>query len=149
VGSAFSLRQNHYTPTMVSQYEVTFDGGSLGNPGKGYGSYAIVTRDGPRDVVRLDYSKNGEIVTNNQAEYRTLIAALESIRKESHPDEKSISIQVFGDSKLVIEQLKGAWKVKHPDLKPLHAQAAELVKRFGRVELIWRGRAWAVQILGH
>ena len=135
---------------MTNQrYEITFDGGSINNPGKGYGSYRITGPDGVREVVRLDYSPNGEVVTNNQAEYRTLIAALEETRNLASPEADQTMVRVFGDSSLVINQVSGKWKVKHPDLKPLHETAQSLVKTFQKVDLIWRGRDWAVDILGH
>ena len=134
---------------MGTHFEITFDGGSLGNPGKGYGSYRITDASGPRQVVRLDYSPHGEIVTNNQAEYRTLIAALHQISSEVSPRQNQVRVRVVGDSQLVLNQLKGSWKVKNADLKPLHAQASELIKAFENVELSWRGRDWAVEVLGH
>ena len=134
---------------MTDEYQITFDGGSLGNPGKGYGSYRIEVAGRPRPVVRLDYSANGEIVTNNQAEYRTLIAALEEIRNEVNGAADKTPLRVIGDSKLVLEQVAGRWKVKHPDLRPLHATATELIRSFGEVALEWRGRNWAVSVLGH
>jgi ribonuclease HI len=134
---------------MTKSYEITFDGGSLGNPGKGYGSYRITDASGPREVVRLDYSPNGEIVTNNQAEYRTLIAALEAVKQDAFPEADQTRVRVYGDSQLVLNQLKGSWKVKNADLKPLHARAGELLRAFAKVELIWRGRKWAVDVLGH
>ena len=60
-------------------FEIVFDGGSLGNPGRGYGSYILF---GPDDLIekkKLDYADHGPAVTNNQAEYLTLINALESL----------------------------------------------------------------------
>jgi ribonuclease HI len=134
---------------MGTHFEITFDGGSLGNPGKGYGSYQITDASGPRGVVRLDYSPHGEIVTNNQAEYRTLIAALNQVSSEVSPRQDQVRVRVVGDSQLVLNQLRGSWKVKHTNLKPLHAQASELMEAFQEVELIWRGRKWAVEVLGH
>lgn len=61
---------------LSSDYVIVFDGGSLGNPGVGYGSYALLTRNGHRAVQRLSL---GEYVTNNEAEYDTLIAALRDL----------------------------------------------------------------------
>jgi ribonuclease HI len=128
---------------------ITFDGGSLGNPGKGYGSYLIEGLAPEADVVRLDFSPNGEIVSNNQAEYRTLIAALTELvgRPDSSP--ATTDLEIRGDSLLVIEQLAGRWKVKHPEIRLLHHAASDLLKQFASVNLVWHGRHVSVQRFGH
>ena len=128
-------------------YDVTFDGGSLGNPGKGYGSYVIDTADRRGQPVRLDFSPNGEIVTNNQAEYRSLIAALVKILEIGGAEGPSVVIH--GDSKLVLEQLAGRWKVKHAGLAPLVREAQSLLAEFAAVSFEWHGRASSVKRLGH
>jgi len=64
--------------------------------------------------------------TNNQAEYLALIDGLKAIA-----DWKPDQLEVFLDSKLVVEQVNGAWKVKEPELKELHKQATELLQQFG------------------
>lgn len=128
---------------------ITFDGGALGNPGKGYGSYLIEGLPGEPVLARLDFSPNGEMVTNNQAEYRTLITAMQNLANDSSPDPKSLDLEICGDSKLVIEQLSGRWKVKHPEIRPLHAQASELMRQFRSVRLQWHRRNVSVDKLGH
>ena len=130
-------------------YEITFDGGALGNPGKGYGSYLIKADGIPREVARLEYSQNGELVTNNQAEYRTLLAALRAVLDDVGPDASDVAVNILGDSKLVIEQLSGRWKVKNADLQVLHAQGVKLLKQFKRATLTWHGRSNSVSVLGH
>ncbi len=60
---------------------LVFDGGSLGNPGKGYGSFHLADRDGYETIERLEFGNN---VTNNQAEYRTMIAGRRG-RTEAEP----------------------------------------------------------------
>jgi ribonuclease HI len=106
---------------------ITFDGGSLGNPGKGYGSYVIEGLAPEAEVVRLDFSPNGEIVSNNQAEYRTLIAALTELASGPDSSPATTDLEIRGDSLLVIEQLAGRWKVKHPEIRLLHQAASHLV----------------------
>ncbi|MGI8477811.1 MAG: ribonuclease HI family protein [Thermomicrobiales bacterium] len=130
-------------------YQIVFDGGSLGNPGKGYGSYRITGPDGSEIVERLDFSRNGEIVTNNQAEYRTLIEALRRLADACGAATGAASLTVNGDSLLVINQLLGKWKVKNADLRPLHCEAKSLVASFARVDLRWHDRSKSVAILGH
>jgi probable phosphoglycerate mutase len=130
-------------------YTIIFDGGSKGNPGRGYGSYELSSRAGQSKQKRLEY---GDQVTNNEAEYLTLIAALEDLaamieRHERNPAD--YTVRVRGDSQLVIQQLLGRWKVNHPNMKPLHARARALIARFGRVDLAWHARANSVRTLGH
>jgi len=132
---------------VAQRYDVTFDGGSLGNPGKGYGSYVIDTVEERGEPVRLDFSPNREIVTNNQAEYRSLIAALQRILETNQDDEPSVVIH--GDSKLVLEQLAGRWKVKNAGLAPLYREASSLLGDFSSVAFEWHGRANSVKRLGH
>ena len=129
--------------------KITFDGGSLGNPGKGYGSYRSDGIQAQPRIVRLDFSPNGERVSNNQAEYRTLIAALTELSEYGDPPAPEINLEICGDSMLVIEQLAGRWKVKHPAIRPLRDAAARLLTEFGSVTLRWHGRAKSVEILGH
>jgi broad specificity phosphatase PhoE/ribonuclease HI len=74
--------------------------------------------------------------TNNVAEYRGLIAGLEEAAKLGATD-----VDVFMDSKLVVEQMSGRWKVKHPDMAPLHQQATALSTRFDRITYAWIPRA--------
>jgi len=127
-------------------YEIVFDGGALGNPGKGYGSYQITAPGGGTTLERLDY---GDGVTNNQAEYRTLIAALTRLLETLGADAGAVTVTVRGDSQLVLYQIQGTWKVKTDSLRPVHRQAVDLVARFGRVDLIWHAREHSVTVLGH
>jgi ribonuclease HI len=128
-------------------YEIVFDGGSLGNPGLGYGSYEI-TSDG---VVlhRVERREFGQGVTNNQAEYRSLIGALSWLLNHLGDAARSATVSVNGDSQLVLNQLDGKWKVKNEGLKPFFAEASALRKQFGRVTLTWHDRSNSVRRLGH
>ncbi|MEE6138951.1 bifunctional RNase H/acid phosphatase [Mycobacterium sp. 050128] len=106
------------------------DGGSRGNPGPaGYG--AVVHAEGRGTVLAESKQAIGR-ATNNVAEYRGLIAGLEDAAKLGASE-----ADVFMDSKLVVEQMSGRWKVKHPDLIELHAQARKLAVRFERVSYTW------------
>jgi probable phosphoglycerate mutase len=71
-------------------------------------------------------------VTNNVAEYSGLIAGLEAARELG-----ATRVTARMDSKLVVEQMSGRWKVKHPDMKPLAARATELVDQFEQVDFEW------------
>jgi probable phosphoglycerate mutase len=110
------------------------DGGSRGNPGPaGYGA-VVLAED--RSTVLAETKQAIGRATNNVAEYRGLIAGLDDAVKLGATD-----AAVFMDSKLVVEQMSGRWKVKHPDLIELHAQARKLASRFERISYEWVPRA--------
>lgn len=113
---------------------VEADGGSRGNPGPaGYGS-VVWTAD--RSAVLAEAKQAIGRATNNVAEYRGLIAGLAEAAALGATD-----VAVSMDSKLVVEQMSGRWKVKHPDLAELHAQARELAAGFDTVSYAWIPRA--------
>ncbi len=76
------------------------------------------------------------VETNNVAEYRGLIAGLDAARELG-----ATHVAVRMDSKLVVEQMSGRWQVKHPAMKPLQRQAAELARTFDAVDYTWIPRA--------
>jgi ribonuclease H / adenosylcobalamin/alpha-ribazole phosphatase len=110
------------------------DGGSRGNPGPaGYGA-VVWTAD--RSTVLAETKQAIGRATNNVAEYGGLIAGLDDALKLG-ATEAAVSM----DSKLVVEQMSGRWKVKHPDLVELHAQARKLALRFDQISYTWIPRA--------
>lgn len=129
-----------------SDYTVVFDGGADPNPGRGYGSFQIV---GPAGLVAHQEVQLGNHVTNNQAEYRTLIHALEALAALPGVDPARLVVAVRGDSDLLIKQITGLWKVKHPEIRPLHARVVALLGAFRRADVKWHGRANSVRVLGH
>lgn len=134
----------------MTDYTLIFDGGSRGNPGQGYGSYALVRNsDDSQRIRRLEFDGR---LTNNEAEYMTLIAGLEDLIatiEEAGCDPAEFSVQVRGDSRLVLRQTAGEWKVRQPHLRPLCDRSAALLKRFGATELKWHARSNSVDVLGH
>jgi probable phosphoglycerate mutase len=64
-------------------------------------------------------------------------------------DPQSTSVNVLSDSKLVVEQINGRWKVRHEGLRPLHREALQLLGRFGTWRLTWQPRIESVRLLGH
>jgi probable phosphoglycerate mutase len=99
---------------------VEADGGSRGNPGPA--GYGAVLRDAATGDVVAEAAASIGTATNNVAEYRGLIAGLELYRHHT-PD---AHLEVRLDSKLVVEQMAGRWRVKHPDIKPLALQARRM-----------------------
>ena len=116
------------------EFVVEADGGSRGNPGPaGYGAVVLDAATGETLAEAAEYLG---VVTNNVAEYRGLLAGLHAA-KELDPD---AGVHVRMDSKLVVEQMTGRWKTRHPDMKPLAAQAARVFPP-GRVTYEWIPRA--------
>ncbi|MEV8591714.1 bifunctional RNase H/acid phosphatase [Streptomyces sp. NPDC052012] len=104
----------------MREFIVEADGGSRGNPGPaGYGAVVVDAATGETLVETAEYLG---VATNNVAEYRGLLAGLRAARAL---DPEAV-VHVRMDSKLVIEQMAGRWKIKHPDMKPLAAQAARV-----------------------
>lgn len=109
---------------------VEADGGSRGNPGPA--GYGAVVRDADSGAVLAEVAGAIGIATNNVAEYEGLLAGLRAAA-ELRPT----AVEVRMDSKLVIEQMAGRWRVRHPDLAPLAAQAAELARSLPSVRFDW------------
>ena len=100
------------------------DGGARGNPGPA--AIGVVVSDPDGGVVEEVAEPIG-VATNNVAEYRAVLRALERAAALGAASSSSIS-----DSELVARQLTGAYKVKHPSMKPLHAQATSALSAFDR-----------------
>ncbi|WLQ43380.1 bifunctional RNase H/acid phosphatase [Streptomyces laculatispora] len=113
--------------TPPRQFVIEADGGSRGNPGPaGYGAVVIDPVTGETLAEAAGYIG---VATNNVAEYKGLIAGLRAA-KALVPDASADGgprVHVRMDSKLVVEQMSGRWKIKHPDMKPLAAEAARIL----------------------
>ena len=105
------------TPRGPARVVVEADGGSRGNPGPA--AYGALVRDADTGEVLAEAAVAIGTATNNVAEYSGLVAGLR-LAAEHAP---GAQVEVRMDSQLVVEQMKGAWKVKHPGLQPLHAEA--------------------------
>lgn len=132
---------------MSDLFEVVFDGGSKGNPGKGYGSFEI-HRNGELFDRQIEVPF-GDNLTNNQAEYMSLIGGLKSIIQHPEINPLKVEIVIRGDSQLVIKQLNGEWKVKNANMQPLWAEARGLLTEVGEWQAVWHDRSNSVKILGH
>jgi ribonuclease HI len=130
-------------------YVIIFDGGSEGNPGFGYGSYAVVTREGRHRLRRLDFEDG---MTNNEAEYDTLIAALEDTSERVEAAGKrpaDFTVEVRGDSALVLKQVRGEWKARDPRMRHRRDLVRSLLSRFAGYRLVEQPREESVKVLGH
>ena len=109
---------------------VQADGGSRGNPGPA--GYGAVVLDAETGATLAERKAAIGIDTNNVAEYQGLIAGLTAAAELGASE---VLVQL--DSKLVIEQMSGRWQVKHPSMRPLARQAAELAAGFAEVDFQW------------
>ncbi|GGW39565.1 hypothetical protein GCM10010503_14840 [Streptomyces lucensis JCM 4490] len=101
----------------MREFIVEADGGSRGNPGPA--GYGAVVSDAATGETLAEAAEYIGVATNNVAEYRGLLAGL----RAAHTLDPTAAVHVRMDSKLVIEQMSGRWKIKHPDMKPLAAEA--------------------------
>ncbi|MGW6745458.1 bifunctional RNase H/acid phosphatase [Streptomyces sp. NPDC055025] len=114
----------------MAKFVVEADGGSRGNPGPaGYGAVVLDPVTGETLAEAAEYIG---VATNNVAEYKGLIAGL----KAAKALDPAASVRVRMDSKLVVEQMSGRWKIKHPDMKPLAAEAGRILPT-GQVTYEW------------
>lgn len=114
---------------MSTPVVVETDGGARGNPGPA--GFGAVVRDSSGDVLAECSGSLGQ-TTNNVAEYEGLIAGLTAAA-----DLGATEVRVRMDSKLVVEQMSGRWRIKHENLRMLASRATELLDRFEHVDFEW------------
>ena len=103
---------------------VHVDGGARGNPGPAAAAAVLSTPDG---AVLDEAAEAIGVATNNVAEYRGLLLGLERAKLLG-----ATEVEVINDSELVAKQVNGVYKVKHRDMKPLHAAARKALESFER-----------------
>jgi probable phosphoglycerate mutase len=113
------------TPRGADPLIAYIDGGARGNPGPAGFGFRIERPDG---AVVEEIAESIGVATNNVAEYRGLIAALEWARAHGHR-----ALHVRSDSLLLVQQMLGRFRVRNPGLQPLHAKARLLAHEIGRV----------------
>jgi probable phosphoglycerate mutase len=109
---------------------VQADGGSRGNPGPA--GFGAVVLDATTGAVLAERKESIGRATNNVAEYRGLIAGLEAAAELGATE---VAVQM--DSKLVVEQMSGRWRIKHADMQALASTASQLRSRFGTMSFQW------------
>ncbi|MEX3504505.1 bifunctional RNase H/acid phosphatase [Corynebacterium sp. LK2510] len=114
--------------------KVYTDGGSRGNPGIA-GSGSVVYGEDGETLAEIAYVV-GRSSSNNVAEYTGLLRGLEAAAELG-----ATEVEVYMDSKLVIEQMAGRWKIKHPDMQKLAREARQLAARFSTITYTWVPRA--------
>ena len=109
------------------------DGGARGNPGPAGFGVRVEEADG---TLIEEFAESIGVATNNVAEYRALLAALEWAKRHGRDQ-----LHVRSDSLLLVQQMLGNYKVKNAGLQPLHAKARLLAHEIGRVTFEHVGRA--------
>ena len=112
---------------MAERFRAGFDGGSRGNPGPA--AWGVVVLDPEGRAVEGFAGAIGR-ATNNVAEYTALLEAL-AIALAREADD----VELLADSELVVKQVRGEYKVRHPDLIPLHAEAVRRIARLRRFKI--------------
>jgi ribonuclease HI len=112
---------------MKGPVDIYVDGASRGNPGEAGAGAAIKAKDGS---VLKRLKKYLGTVTNNVAEYSALVMALGAARSLGVKE-----VRIFADSELVVKQIKGEYRVKSEDLKPLYMEAMAIIRGFNRFEI--------------
>jgi probable phosphoglycerate mutase len=120
---------------VTARFVVEADGGSRGNPGPA--GYGALVRDARTGRVLAERAASVGRATNNVAEYGGLVAGLQAALDL----DPTAEVEVRMDSKLVVEQMSGRWKVKHPDMQKLALQAQQLARELGGVRYTWVPRA--------
>lgn len=117
----------------MKKYILYTDGGARGNPGPA--AAGVVIYDAKLKEVDKFAHYLG-VATNNQAEYQGLILGLGRVQKiaEAKHQLSEVEVEVFMDSELIVKQMKGEYKVKNKDLKPLFAKVEELSSKFKQVK---------------
>jgi ribonuclease HI len=116
---------------VTRRLAVEADGGSRGNPGPA--GYGAVVRDARTGEVLAEVSEPIGRATNNVAEYSGLLAGLRAAAKVAPGADTEVAM----DSRLVVEQMSGRWKIKHPDLRSLAEQASQAARALGQVTYTW------------
>jgi ribonuclease HI len=107
--------------------KIHIDGASRGNPGDAGFGVSVTAADGTPVAGLFGYLGRA---TNNVAEYQALIHALRYALEVGAQE-----VRIFSDSELVVRQIQGRYKVKHPDMVPLHREASGLLGRFDAASL--------------
>lgn len=133
--------------SAVTTVRIYFDGGAKPtNPGNAYGSYEVECKE----VLQWNQKTNRQqfgIGTSNQAEYLSLIAALKWLSHKT--DGKGVHLKIFSDSKLVVMQVQGSWKIRCITMRELCQQSQQLLSRFETFTIHWISRNHNVNRFGH
>lgn len=116
-----SISENTKPKHTIAHWKLFVDGAARNNPGPAGAGIYIIKDDKPEKKVGFYLGKK----TNNQAEYGALLIGLFLLKKMMHEDDH---LDIISDSLLLVRQFQGEYRVKHPELKPLHMLAKQLIQ---------------------
>ncbi len=125
VDQLFRSTKKSVKPSLPKQIKMFADGGSRGNPGPSASGYVLMDMD---NSVLAEKGTYLGITTNNQAEYQAVKFGLEDALKHGARE-----VAVYLDSLLVVNQMKGVFKIKNRDLWPIHVAITDIIKQFKKV----------------
>lgn len=133
----------------VPDYRIVFRGGTRGSAGQGYGGYVLsAAAGGPMPLVHLDL---GERVAGVEAQYDTLIAALQDLLARlgaAGRSTENFTVEVCTDSEMVVSQLQGSWQTRDPRMQKRCSVSRQLLERFrGYRVVLWDGEE-ILRVLG-
>jgi ribonuclease HI len=108
---------------IMKEIHIYTDGGSRGNPGLAASAFIVVIKDGEKEKVIRKMSKGIGKATNNQAEYKAMIMALQWAVSRDFRD-----LVLHSDSELMIKQIRGEYSVRSPNVKDLHRKVMDLLR---------------------
>lgn len=116
----------------IPSYYIAFDGASRGNPGiSGCGGYIYsIDKDTNQEIEIKRFNKFLGTSTNNVAEYNGLLLGIQTFNtycNERNINKKGISLTILGDSKLVIQQMQGLWKIKNDKIKNIYNEIMKYI----------------------
>jgi len=115
----------------MKTFTIRTDGGARGNPGPAAIGAVIL---GEKGAILKEISEYIGEATNNEAEYRAVIAALKKLKAMVGKNQtKQALVQIFADSELLVKQLNGEYKIEHPNVQPLFLELWNLKVDFGKV----------------
>lgn len=133
---------------LETTFRVFFDGGTNANRKDGYGSWQVLWNGFGKTVSRVEFTHEqyGQVVTNNVAEYLSLVGALKFL--QTVRERENYRVIISGDSQLVLNQVKGAFKCHKPHLQSLRDRCHNLLNGFS-FKCEWRPRRESVTRFGH
>lgn len=125
VDALFQTPKKVAQPSLPKEIKMFADGGSRGNPGPSASGYVLMDME---DNVLIEKGTYLGITTNNQAEYQAVKFGLEEALKGGARE-----VSIYLDSLLVVNQMKGIFKIKNRDLWPIHSSINDILKQFKKV----------------
>ncbi len=133
------VKKLSFEDRLIVVIKVYIDGGSRGNPG--IGAFGFIVTD-VKNGELFRYGKKIGHCTNNIAEYNALISALQYLIKNGFESKNSKGLTIYSDSKLLVNQMTGQFKVRSGAIIPLFKKAQRLIHKLKRVKIEYVNRRY-------